>query len=148
MVFFSQAVAQTNDPLTPKRCSYDNDATRRKTRWMLPYNFYPWGVCFEYSDMWEFIPSSSYYEPFSTQERSWTKEAMDRWNDGYNVYKFKIWETYDVPYIPYGPLFVLSCDRDKYNILYIEKEAWIDSHAYFFPVDTNCVLDPHILATF
>ena len=136
MVFFGQAVAQSNDPLIYERCGYNSkDKRTRDAHLILPADAYPWGVCFEYSDMWELIPSSSYYVPFSKQERAWTQLAMEKWNDGYNVYKFKIWETYDVPYIPDGPLFVLSCDRSKYNIVYLEKEAWIDPLAYFQPVD-------------
>ena len=114
MVFFGQAVAQSNDPLIYERCGYNSkDKRTRDAHLILPADAYPWGVCFEYSDMWELIPSSSYYVPFSKQERAWTQLAMEKWNDGYNVYKFKIWETYDVPYIPDGPLFVKEYYRDQ-----------------------------------
>ena len=136
VLLFSQAVAQSNDPLIHERCSFDTSGAWSYEWRLLPADFYPWGVCFEYYDMWSFIPSSSYYEPFSKQERAWTKVAMEKWNDGYNVYKFNTWETKQVLNIPKGPLFVLSCDRSKYNIVYLEKKAGIDALAYFQPVDT------------
>ncbi len=130
----SQAFAQTNDPLTPRRISYDTCGTdfiteNKRTMEMLPYNKYPWGMCF------------NEYHHFSNNEREWTKEAINKWNIGYDNYKIRRWGYggYQNMYnIPNGKLFIESCDSDKYNIIYLLKEdlRHRKAIAYYSAIDT------------
>ena len=126
MVLFSQAVAQkTNYPLTPERCSFDDDATRIKTKRMLPADHYPWGVCIKYADS------------YNIAEKAWTRRAMAEWNQKYDQYKLNRWQTLNVLNIPFGDLFVESCNRDKYNIIYLYKDILpYDVLGYYSSEDT------------
>ena len=46
---------------------------------------------------------------------------MKQWNIKYQIYKYNRWGIADVIGIPEGPLFVESCDRERYNIIYTVK---------------------------
>ena len=111
MVFFSQAVAKkTNYPLTPMRCSFDLKGTSRDEWPLLPADHYSWGVCIKSADT------------FNLLEKAWTRTALEAWNNAYDLYKMYRRKVLDGLDIPFGDLFVESCDRDKYNIIYLFKE--------------------------
>ena len=126
VLFCGQAVAQSNSPKTFCRYThemkYNEDGThiylnKNKDYNVLSQRFFPWGVCF-------FIPGFLDIEgasETSSLEDEWTKDAIQKWNISYTNYKVNRWESTDVVGIPEGPLFVKSCDRDKYNIIYTVK---------------------------
>lgn len=126
MIFCGQAVGKTNSPMTLFRCSYDADKLRSRKFRPLPEDDYPWGIC------------HSEYGDFTYEQRQWTREAMQIWNDDYEKYKLKEWDNNYVSGIPDGPLFVESCNDRKYNIIYTKtgdiysKEKW----AQYEEVDT------------
>ena len=123
IVFLSfpvQTFAQTpsNYHLRQKRCSYDANGMERRYFYMLSASDYPWGVCYFYDENNNIMPS---YYAFSQQEREWTRQAMNVWNTTYNNFKVQNWGE-DVVNIPNGPLFVESCDIERYHIIYVKKD--------------------------
>ena len=119
MLFCGQAVAQTNSPRYAIRCSYDSnkEQTERIRLRFLSQDFFPWGVCFKKPYFREINGASE----TSIREDQWTRRAMQGWNIAYRNYKINRWGSDDVIGIPDGPLFVGSCDRDNYNIIYTVK---------------------------
>ena len=83
---------------------------------VLEYNDFPWGVCVINPP---FIDSK--WRTTDSREDDWTKRAMKQWNIKYENYKYNRWGSVDVVGIPSGPIFVESCDRNKYNIIYTVK---------------------------
>ena len=129
VVYSSQALAQSNNPMDLSRCSYDSDELRQRGFKLLPTHFFPWGVCVHHHDH------------LNRKERDWTREAMQIWNTIYENYKTYRWGRGEVYGIPDGPLFVESCDRNEHNIIYPRKEALSDpsnndyTRGYYSPRD-------------
>ena len=126
MLFLSQALAQTKRP--ESFCRYSREMkfrddgsffyeTEDRTARVLPYHRFPWGVCFK-NPYFDKVKGAS---NISLSERKWTLDAMLIWNTKYENYKYNRWGSYDVMNIPAGPLFVWSCNRDQYNIIYTVK---------------------------
>ena len=111
VVLWSQAIAQTNNPLRFKRCSYEEDKKEYEIKKLkfLPENSYPWGVC---------LPKNA---NFSTNEIKWIFVAIRSWNTYYSGQKLRMWDNFNVIGIPSHPLFVPSCDTSRHNILWIVK---------------------------
>ncbi len=93
------------------RCSYNIEQKkyRSRTNRILDKRDYPWGVCLKTANT-------------SRVEDEWTREAMQRWNKGYERYQKRkhggfcgMWG------VPDGPLFVESCNKEKHNIIYPQK---------------------------
>ncbi len=104
-----QALAQTNNPLYLGTTGYNQTCgTYNKTMIALPAIYYPWGVC---------LGNKS---ELTLDQDYWTKEAMQKWNTEYAQYKRLRWGRNEVIYIPKGPLFVVSCDTEKHNIIYLK----------------------------
>ncbi len=116
------------------RYSYENngDDIEIQTREVLPPHKYPWGVCF------------NYYNELSNNEKSLTREAMRMWNNRYKEYVQNKWPTngkvissvpvgicggrqinkyvvYGIPNVTNQSLFVESCNKKRYNIIYLRK---------------------------
>ena len=87
--------------------NFKENQTTRWARRFLRLEHYPWHVCFLDSEL-------------TPTEKQWTRQAMQRWNNGYYRYRMKRWGTVDVLNIPQGPLFKESCEYD-HGIVYIEK---------------------------
>ena len=122
----SQAFAQTNNP--KEFCRYSHEMKFRadgsyfyvkenQTSKVLSLDFFPWGVCFA-RPKFKHIQGAS---ATSSREDQWTREAMREWNVKYENYKYNRWGSVDVIGIPRGPLFVESCNRSEYNIIYTVK---------------------------
>ena len=121
----SQAFAQTNN--LKEFCRYGERLKYTKSGHsyyieetfsgdVLEEDDFPWGVCFIQPP---FI--SSKWSQTSSREDDWTRDAIQEWNVKYQNYKYNRWGSVDVVGIPRGPLFVKSCDRDRYNIIYTLK---------------------------
>ena len=126
VLFLSQALAQTNNLKEfcryGERLKYTQSGHRSYVKEtfigdVLEEDDFPWGVCFIQPD---FI--SSKWSQTSSREDEWTKDAMQEWNVKYQNYKYNRWGSVDVVGIPRGPVFVKSCDRNRYNIIYTLKE--------------------------
>ena len=101
-------MAQTDNPLLLRRCSYNvaENINKRISLRVLPEHVYPWGVCLKTSD----IPDI---------EKEWTRLAMHRWNTGYANYQYNRWGTKGyVNGVPDDPLFVDSCNGSKHNLIF------------------------------
>ena len=125
----SQALAKTNNPKDVLRCSYDAKGLYKRELTILKPQYFPWGVCVHHHDH------------LNRDERDWTREAMQIWNTKYENYKYNQWGLGYVSGIPEGSLFVESCNRNKYNIIYPKKEELYDpangedTIAYYKPYD-------------
>ena len=145
VLFLSQALAKTSKPKKfckyGYRIEYKADGTPSYVKYLdsslvLAEQYFPWGVCFLKPDF-----LSSKRSQTSSREDEWTRDAMRAWNIKYENYKYNRWGSYDVMNIPAGPLFVESCNRNKYNIIYPKKEELYDpangedTIAYYKPYD-------------
>ena len=122
MVSCGQTQAQSNWPIVVNRCNYNMETN--EIEWhehrILKKDYLPWGVCFLKPPFINKVDGLSTSETFGTED-DWTKDAMRIWNIEYKEYKIRRWGSDNVARIPRGPLFVQSCDRNNYNIVYILK---------------------------
>ena len=114
ILFCYPALAQTHDPLIGKRCSYNEKQGKNidEDYLALPERYYPWGVCV-------YKPDFLAGRQTTSTEDEWITEAINTWNTQYVYYKVFRWGDWDVVNIPPHPLFILSCDSNRHNIIYV-----------------------------
>ena len=127
MLFLNPVLAQTNWPEESKMCSYEEDRRGYESRTMniLQATNYPWGVCPEiftfFGVGYEFIEESIHH--WNTAYRNYIQNKYGSWSNVYNE--------------PNSPLFTMSCDDDKHNIIYIKGGQFTNiALANYEPQDT------------